>query len=92
MFRIVFWPTLNNEPKIFSMDPANGKRQIDQGKVRQNNQPKLCVLERNGAGVTVIPAGSWLHELDGEDLAGNGFQKANGRPHRIISASRLSFG
>lgn len=46
----------------------------------------------DGAGATVIPSGSWFHELDEEDFAGNGFQDANGRPHRIISASRLSFG
>ena len=32
----------------------------------------------------MIPSGSWLHELDGEDFAGNGFQKANGRPTALF--------
>jgi hypothetical protein len=54
--------------------------------------PDIKFLVANGAGATVIPSGSWLHEVDGEDFAGNGFQKANGRPHRIAPASRLFFG
>jgi hypothetical protein len=64
------------------MDPANKK---SPHRSRQSAPERLApnwkVLVANGAGATVIPSGSWLHELDEEDFAGNGFQKANGRPH-----------
>jgi hypothetical protein len=37
--------------------------------------PNCKFLVASGTGATVIPSGSWLHELDEEDFARNGIQK-----------------
>jgi hypothetical protein len=95
--RVWHWSITRNGSKQCTQEMRHGPskrrnaRQIE-AKCAGTTSPNLKFLVANGAGATVIPSGSWLHEVDEEDFARNGFQKANGRPHRIISASRLSFG
>jgi hypothetical protein len=38
----------------------------------------------NGDGATVIPAGSWLHEVDGKNFAGMAFKKQTGGPTALF--------
>jgi hypothetical protein len=84
---------------MYSTDPANEETPY---RLRQNapkqllrNSTHLDVLEENGAGATLIPSGSWSHELDEEDFAGNVYQKSKREalPHYfgLPSVFRLKF-
>jgi hypothetical protein len=49
------------------------------------NSRHLYVFKGNGAGATVIPSGSWLHEVDEEDFARNVvFKKQTGGPAALF--------